>query len=159
MSNAEAVANEVKTRRVIGIKPVVTRSSEESRRRKLESEVSMLIEQLPLLSDDDWARIQFMLNTDGSLFHHAQVAKARAILGVLGPARNTAAWTAQDDYLAYDLYLATYREALEYLMRAEWLLGHLEESEYPVFEAYDLDKVSRLEIYLSWLQRRFGQGA
>lgn len=156
MSNAEAVVNETKNRRIIGIKPMVTRSSEESRRRKLESEISMLIEQLPLLSDDDWARIQFMLNTDGSLYHQAQVAKTRAILGVLGPARNTAAWTAQDDYLAYELYLSTYREALEYLMRAEWLLGHLEESECPVFDEFDLDKVSRLEIYLSWLRRRFG---
>lgn len=141
-------------KRVIEIKPVTTRSAVDDRRQKLEADVTMQIERLPPLGDDDWGKIQFMLNHEGSLFHKAQVAKFKAVLSVLGPARFTAAWTAQDDYLAYDLYQTTYRETLDYLMRAECLLGHLEDAEYALFEVYDLDKVSQLEIYLSWLDRR-----
>ena len=150
------IESEIKAKRVIDIKPVTARSEGEVRRQQLESEVTMYIEQLPPLSDGDWGKIQFMLTAEGSLFHKAQVAKFKAVLDVLGPARNTAAWTAQDDYLAYDMYLSTYREALDYLMRAECLLGHLDDAEYALFEVYDLDKVSQLEIYLSWLNRRFG---
>lgn len=150
----EGIVSEIKTKRVIDIKPVTTRSDGEDRRQKLESEITMHIEQLPPFSDEDWSKIQFMLDNEGSLFHKAQVAKFKAVLNVLGPARNTAAWTAQDDYLAYDMYLTTYREALDYLMRAECLLGHLDDAEYALFEVYDLDKVAQLEIYLSWLNRR-----
>lgn len=150
----EGIVSETKSRRVIGIKPVTPRSGTEDRRRQLELEVARHIEQLPPMSDDDWAKIQFMLNNEGSLFHKAQVAKFKAVLDLLGPARNTPAWTAQDDYQAYDMYLTTCREALEYLMRAECLLGHLEDAEYALFEVYDLDKVSQLEIYLTWLKRR-----
>ncbi len=144
------------SKRVIDIKPVAaTPSPAEERRRRLESEIDMRIEQLPLLSDSDWGKIQFMLNHDGSLYHKAQAAKFKAILGVLGPARNTPAWTGQDDYLAYELYLKTYREALDYLLRAESMLGHLVEDEYALFDEFDLDKATQLEIYLSWLKRRF----
>lgn len=144
-----------KTKRVIDIKPVAVPSAGEERRRQLESEITMQVEQLPLLGDDDWAKIHFMLNHEGSLFRKAQAAKCRAILGVLGPARNTPAWTSQDDYLAYDLYLTTYREVLDYLIRAENLLGHLQEQEYALFDDFELTKAEQLEIYLSWLKRRF----
>lgn len=144
-----------KTKRVIDIKPVAAPSAAEERRRQLESEIIMQVEQLPLLGDDDWGKIQFLLNHEGSLYRKAQAAKCRAILNLLGPARNTPAWTSQDDYLAYDLYLTTYREALDYLIRAESLLGHLQEPEYALFEDFDLDKTAQLAIYLAWLKRRF----
>lgn len=148
--------HEEKIKRVIDIQPVIIRSAEEDRRQKLETEVKRQIEQLPPLSGEDWGKIQFMLDNEGSLFHKAQVAKCKAVLNILGSARNTVDWTLQDDYLAYDMYLTTYRETLDYLMRAECLLGHLEDAEYALFEVYDLDKVPQLEIYLSWLNRRFG---
>ncbi|HEY3327148.1 MAG TPA: hypothetical protein VGK14_08230 [Novimethylophilus sp.] len=149
------MTSDEKTKRIIDIKPVSIRSAGEERCRQLESEITMQIEQLPPLGDDDWGKIQVMLNHEASLFRKAQVAKCRAILNVLGPARNTAAWTSQDDYLAYDLYLTTYRETLDYLIHAESLLGHLEEQEYALFDDLDLNKAERLEIYLSWLKRRF----
>lgn len=148
---------EEKIKRVIDIQPMFNRSAEKDHRQKLEMEIKMQIEQLPPLNDKDWSKIQLMLDNEGSLFHRAQVAKFKAVLNILVSARNTAAWTAQDDYLAYDMYLTTYRETLEYLMRAECLLGHLEDAEYALFEVYDLDKVRQLEIYLSWLKRRFCQ--
>lgn len=144
-----------KIKRVIDIQPVIIRSAEEDRRQKLETEVKRQIEQLPPLSSEDWGKIQFMLDNEGSLFHKAQVAKFKAVLNVLGPARGTVDWTLQDDYLAYDMYLTTCRETLDYLMRAECLLGHLEEPEYALFEDDGLDKVAQLESYLSWMKRRF----
>lgn len=148
-----------KTKRIIDIKPVTIRSAGEERRRWLESEITMQIEQLPPLGDDDWGKIQFMLNHEGSLFRKAQAAKCRAVLDLLGPARNTPAWTSQDDYLAYDLYLTSCRETLDYLIRAENLLGHLEEPEYALFDDFKLDKTAQLEIYLAWLKRRFSTAA
>lgn len=147
--------HEEKIKRVINIQPVVIRFKEQDHYQKLETEVISHIEQLPPLSVEDWGKIQFMLQNEGSLFNQAQVAKFKAVLNILEPARNTIAWTAKDDNLAYDMYITTYREALDYLMRAECLLGHLEEPEYAFIEDYDLDKVAQLEIYLSWLKRRF----
>lgn len=144
-------------KRVINIKPMAVRSIAEEKRRQLEAEIAREIERLPLLSDEDWNKIQFLLDQEGSLYRKAQAAKCRVILGLLGPARNTPAWTAQDDSLAYSLYLATCREALDYLIRAECLLGHLEEREYALFDDFELDKTAQLEIYLSWLNRYFGQ--
>jgi hypothetical protein len=32
----------------------------------------------------------------------------------------------------------------------------VEEAEYALIEKFDIDKVQKLEIYLSWLKRRFG---
>ncbi len=147
--------HEAKTRSVINIKPEIIRTKEQDLYQKLETEVVSQIEQLPPLSVDDWGKIQFLLQSEGSLFHRAQAAKFKAVLNVLEPARNTAAWTAKDDQLAYDLYIASYREALDYLLRAECLLGHVEEAEYALIEKIDISRVEKLELYLSWLKRRF----
>ena len=147
--------HEEKNRRVISIQSIVIASKEKERYQQLEAEVISCIEQLPALSVEDWGKIQFMLQSEGSLYNQAQVAKFKAVLGVLGPARNTSAWTSVDDRLAYDLYISTSREALDYLIRAESILGHLEESEYAFIEDFDLDKVAKLEIYVAWLKRRF----
>lgn len=147
--------HEEKTKRVISIQPMVTASKEQERYKQLEAEVISCIEKLPALTAEDWGKIQFMLQSEGSLYNQAQVAKFKAVLNVLGPARNTAAWTSTDDRLAYELYISTSREALDYLIRAESILGHLEESEYPFIEDFDLDKVAKLEIYVAWLKRRF----
>lgn len=146
---------EEKNKRVINIQSVAITSKAQERYQQLEVEVIGCIEQLPLISIEDWGKIQFMLQSEGSLYNQAQVAKFKAVLSVLGPARNTAAWTSEDDRLAYDMYISTCREALDYLIRAESLLGHLEESEYAFIEDFDLDKVAKLEIYVSWLKRRF----
>ena len=147
--------HEEKTKRVISIQPMVIASKEQERYKQLEAEVISCIEQLPLISVEDWGKIQFMLQSEGSLYNQAQAAKFKAVLSVLGPARNTSAWTSTDDRLAYDLYISTCREALDYLIRAESILGHLEESEYAFIEDFDLDKVAKLEIYVAWLKRRF----
>lgn len=146
---------EEKTRSVINIQPEIIRSKEQDEYQKLEAEVVSQIEQLPALSAEDWGKIHFLLQSEGSLFHRAQAAKFKAVLNVLEPARNTSAWTAKDDQLAYDMYIASYRETLDYLLRAECLLGHVEESEYALIEKFDMGKVEKLELYLSWLKRRF----
>ena len=147
--------HEEKFKRVINIQSQVIRSEEQNNYAKLEAEVISQIEQLPPLKVEDWQKIQFLLENEGSLYHQAQAAKFKAVLSVLEPARNTAAWTAKDDQLAYDMFITSYREALDYLLRAECLLGHVEEAEYALVEKFDLDKVEKLEIYLSWLKRRF----
>lgn len=147
--------HEERTRRVISIQSMGIATKEKERNQQLEAEVIACIEQLPALTAEDWGKIQFMLQSEGSLYNQAQVAKFKAVLGVLGPARNTSAWTSTDDRLAYDMYISTCREALDYLIRAESLLGHLGESEYAYIEDFDLDKVAKLEIYLAWLKRRF----
>lgn len=146
--------HEEKVKRVINIQSEIIQSKEQQYYQKLEAEVIRHIEQLSPLKVEDWRKIQFLLQSEGSLFHQAQAAKFKAVLNVLEPARNTAAWTAKDDLLAYDMYIKSYREALDYLLRAECLLGHLEEAEYALIEKFDLDKVDKLEIYLSWLKRR-----
>lgn len=147
--------HEEKAKRVINIQSEMMLSKEQEYYQKLEAEIVSQIEQLPALKVEDWGKIQFLLQSEGSLFHHAQAAKFKAVLNILEPARNTAAWTAKDDQLAYDMYITSYREALDYLLRAECLLGHVEEAEYALIEKFDLDKVEKLEIYLSWLKRRF----
>lgn len=147
--------HEEKVKRVINIQSEIIRSKEQEYYQKLEAEVISQIEQLPPLKVEDWGKIQFLLQSEGSLFHQAQAAKFKAVLNILEPARNTAAWTAKDDQLAYDMYITSYREALDYLLRAECLLGHVEETEYALIEKFDLEKVEKLEIYLSWLKRRF----
>jgi hypothetical protein len=144
-----------KIKRIINIQPEIIRSKEQEYYKKLEAEIISQIEQLPPLKDEDWGKINFLLQSEGSLFHQAQAAKFKAVLNILEPARNTAAWTAKDDQLAYDMYVKSYREALDYLLRAECLLGHVEEAEYALIEKFDIDKVQKLEIYLSWLKRRF----
>ncbi len=146
---------EEKVKRVINIQPEIIRSKEQEYYQRLEAEIISQIEQLPPLKIEDWGKIHFLLQSEGSLFHHAQVAKFKAALNILEPARNTVAWTAKDDQLAYDMYITSYREALDYLLRAECLLGHVEEAEYALIEKYDIDKIEKLEIYLSWLKRRF----
>jgi len=145
---------EVKARSIINIQPQIIRTKEQEDQQKLDAEIVSQIEQLPPLKAEDWGKIQFLLQQEGSLFHQAQAAKFKAILDVLGPAKNTPTWTAKDDQLAYDLYITSYREALDYLLRAECLLGHVEEAEYALIEI-DLGKVEKLELYLSWLKRRF----
>lgn len=147
--------HEVKVKRVINIQPAIIRSKEQESYQKLEAEIISKIEQLPPLKIEDWGKINFLLQNEGSLFHQAQAAKFKAVLNILEPARNTVAWTAKDDQLAYDMYITSYREALDYLLRAECLLGHVEEAEYALIEKFDIDKVEKLEIYLSWLKRRF----
>jgi len=147
--------HEEKIKRVINIQPEIIQSKEQEYQQKLEVEIIRQIEQLPPLKAEDWGKIQFLLQSEGSLFHHAQAAKFKAVLNILEPARNTAAWTAKDDQLAYDMYITNYREALDYLLRAECLLGHVVEAEYALVEKFDIDKVEKLEIYLSWLKRRF----
>ncbi|MEO8417663.1 MAG: hypothetical protein ABI475_02940 [Methylophilaceae bacterium] len=156
---SEKMMSEEKTKRVIDIKSVTPPSAEKERFRDLEKEVTQQLERLPALRDEDWGKIQFMLNEEGSLYHRAQVAKIKAVLCLMWPAQNTPEWTRIDDTLAYDLYMTTYRDALDYLMRAESLLGHLEEQEEALFDEYDLDRVAKLEIFLSWLKRRFGLNA
>ncbi|MDZ4141999.1 MAG: hypothetical protein U1C48_08345 [Methylotenera sp.] len=147
--------HEEKAKRVINIQLETVRSKEQEYYQKLETEVISQIEQLPPLKVEDWGKINFLLQSEGSLFHQAQAAKFKAVLNILEPARNTVAWTAKDDQLAYDMYITSYREALDYLLRAECLLGHVEEAEYALIEKFDIDKVEKLEIYLSWLKRRF----
>lgn len=142
-------------KRIINIKPEIIQSKEQEYYQKLEAEIISQIEQLPPLKVEDWGKINFLLQSEGSLFHQAQAAKFKAVLNILEPARNTSAWTAKDDQLAYDMYVKSYREALDYLLRAECLLGHVEEAEYALIEKFDIDKVQKLEIYLSWLKRRF----
>lgn len=149
------VQQQDKLKRVISIQPVSAAATQDARRKELEAEIARVIEQLPMLDDEAWRKIQFMLGQEGSLYHKAQAVKCKAILGLLGPARNTPEWTAEDDYRAYELYIATSREALDYLIRAESLLGHLEDHEYALFEDFELDKTAQLEIYLAWLKRRF----
>lgn len=146
---------EEKNKRVINIQSVAIASKEQERHQQLEAEVISCIEQLPPICVEDWAKVQFMLESEGSLYNRAQVAKFKAVLSVLGPARNTSAWTSTDDRLAYDMYISTCREALDYLIRAESLLGHLDELEYAFIEDFELDQVAKLEIYLLWLKRRF----
>lgn len=146
---------ERKTRSIINIQPEIIRAKEQEAYQRLDEEIVAQIEQLPSLKADDWGKIQFLLQNEGSLFHRAQAAKFKAVLDVLGPARNTAAWTATDDRLAYDMYITSYREALDYLLRAECLLGHVEEAEYALIETIDIDRLERLKLYLSWLKRRF----
>lgn len=147
--------NQEQAKRVISIQPAAAVSPTEVRRRALEADIVKVIEQLPMLDEQAWAKIQFMLDIQGSLYRRAQIARCRASLELLGPARNTPAWTAEDDYLAYDLYLSASREALDALIRAESLLGHLEPEEEALFDDLGLDKPAQLEIYLSWLKRRF----
>ncbi|MGB2831343.1 MAG: hypothetical protein WBC07_00185 [Methylotenera sp.] len=144
-----------KVKRVINIQPEIIRSKEQEYYQRLEAKIISQIEQLPPLKVEDWGKINFLLQSERSLFHQAQVAKFKAVLNILEPARNTEAWTAKDDQLAYDMYITSYREVLDYLLRAECLLGHVEEVEYALIEKFDIDKVEKLEIYLSWLKRRF----
>lgn len=147
---------EEKARRsVINIKPEIIRTKEQEHLQRLEAEIVSQVEQLPPLTDGDWGKIQFLLQSEGSLYNRAQAAKFKAALSVLEPARNTAAWTAEDDQLAYDMFITSYREALDYLLRAECLLGHVEEAEYALIENFDMNRVEKLELYLSWLKRRF----
>lgn len=149
--------SDTQNKRVINIQPVKVKTPHEDHQQKLEVKIKMFIDHMSKLNDNDWAKIDFMIKMEGSLFHHAEVARFKAVMGVLWNAREQGIWTNQDDYLATELYMTTYRETLAYLLRAENLLGQLEEQECRLFEDYDLDPLAQQEIFLSWLNRRFSQ--
>lgn len=70
---------EEKTKRVINIQSVAIASKEQERHQQLEAEVISCIEQLPPICVEDWAKVQFMLESEGSLYNRAQVAKFKAV--------------------------------------------------------------------------------